>query len=157
MAQIRANNSVLPGLGTFWGTPFLANGSGAAVTADRNYYARVVVLTSCTITGVIYYVSSGATGNSRTSLYNSAGTRVANRTTDFTVATIDAVAFDTPYVAQPGIYFVNCVFSGTPSIYLNAPAAPSGFAAGPGSGATLTSITPPTTISSTRVPIMTTY
>lgn len=146
-----------PNLGTCFATPALANLSGAAVTADRCYYHQVVIPTSATITGLVYQCTSGAAGNSRVALYNAAGARVANRTTDFTVSGIDAVAFDTPYAATKGIYFVSVVFSGTPSISLAQPTLPSGFVAGPGSGATATSITPPTTIASTRVAVLATY
>lgn len=147
----------VPNLGTCFAPPGLSTNSAAAVTADRVYYAQVIIPTSATLTGIIYNCASGATGNSRVALYDASGTRVANRSTNFTVAALDYVAFDTTYAATKGVYFLAVVFSGTPTCTLQTPALPSGFTAGPGSGATATSITPPTTISSTRVAALATY
>lgn len=146
-----------PNLGTWFGARVLSSVSSGAVTADRCYYHQVVIPTSATITGIAYHCTGGATGNSRVALYNAAGTRVANRTTDFTVSGLDAVAFDAPYAATKGVYYVLTVFSGTPTIALANHAAAGSNVAGPGSGATLASLTPAATVSSGRTPTMTTY
>jgi hypothetical protein len=147
----------LASLGTNFAVATLGNFTAAAVTADRVYYSQVVIPADCTLTGVRVYCSS-ATGNARSALYNSAGTRVANATADTTVATnVLQLPFASTYVAVPGVYFVACVFSGTPTLGQHFAGANSAFAAGPGSGATATSITPPTTVSGTRGVNMATY
>lgn len=144
-------------LGTNHAVPSLSVLSTLAVTADRVYYAQLVIPTDCTLTGLRVY-SSSATGTCNSALYNSSGTRVANSTAATTVGSnVFNVPFDSTYGAVPGVYFVGIVFSGTPTMGLHYPGTNSGFVAGPGSGATATSITPPTTVSGTRVVAMSTY
>lgn len=144
-------------LGNSHTVPSLSVLSTLAVTADRVYYAQLVIPTDCTITGIRVYCSS-ATGTVRSALYNSAGTRVANATSSTTVGSnVFEVPFDSAYAAAPGVYHVATVYSGTPTMGLHYPGTNSGFVAGPGSGATATSITPPTTVSGTRVVAMATY
>lgn len=145
-------------LGTNFAPGALDGTTAGAVTADRGYYTGVVIPADCTLTGIRCNGSSGATGTVRSALYNSAGTRVANCTSGLTVTNNPMeVPFDSTYGAIPGLYFMSVIFSGTPTIAVAHPATPSGFTAGPGSGATLTSITAPTSVSSTRVPSMGTY
>lgn len=144
-------------LGTNHAVPSLSVLSTLAVTADRVYYAQLVIPADCTITGLRVYCSS-ATGTCNSALYNSSGTRVANSTANTTVGSnVFNVPFDSTYAAAPGVYFVGIVHSGTPTMGLHYPGTNSGFVAGPGSGATATSITPPTTVSGTRVVAMSTY
>ncbi len=137
--------------------PQLIAPTAAALTGNQSYYVGVLIPCACTLTGIWYWANTGA-GTSRVSLYNSSGTRVANRTTNFTPATnLNQVPFDSTYAAAPGFYFLSLTQQ-TPSTTQNTVfTTPSGNAAGPGSGATIVSITPPTTPSGTRVPIMGTY
>lgn len=148
----------LSSLGTYFAPGVLSGPAGTAVTADRVYYCGVVVPVSATLTGIRCNGSSGATGTVRSALYNAAGTRVANATSGLTVTNNPMeVPFDAPYAAVPGLYFMAVVFSGTPTVNVTHPTTPSSFTAGPGSGATATSITPPTAVNSTRVVAMGTY
>lgn len=145
--------------GTFHSPPHMVGANTGAQTADRCYYWGVVIPCDCTITGIRYYYSSG-TGNVRSAMYDSGGTRVANRTTNLAVpggAGPQDVPFDNTYAAVPGLYFLSVVFSSTPTVSQTLPTTSSGYAAGPGSGATLTSLTPPTSPHTTRMPVMGTY
>lgn len=141
--------------GTRYATPLLSAPATLAVTADRVYYSAINVLSDCTLTGVQFF-SLSATSTARVALYDSTGARVANRTTDSSTLSIALIqcAFSTAYVAVPGLYFAAVVFAGTPNINaaLNTHG---GFVAGPGSSATATSITPPTT--GVTAPVITTY
>jgi hypothetical protein len=112
------------------------------------YFAQVAVPFKFTLTGVAYRLANTAAGNIRSALYNAAGTRVANKTSNVVVSggsnVTQGVAFDATYVAEPGIYFVALVFStASPEVYNGTYLCPSSSVAGPGSGATATSITPP--------------
>jgi hypothetical protein len=141
--------------GTRYATPLLSAPSSTAVTADRVYFSAVQVLSPATLTGVQFF-SLSATSTARCALYDSTGARVANRTTDSSTLSIALIqcAFSATYDAAPGLYYAAVVFAGTPNINaaLNAHG---GFVAGPGSGATATSITPPTI--GITAPVVTTY
>lgn len=154
------HNHALPDWGTNFATPSTSPPASTAAVVDRVYFVRVQVLRQATLTGLQFYVVVSS-GNVRCALYNSAGTRVANRTTNAAVGgglTVQQVAFDSTYAAAPGIYYMALVFSSaTCQTFMHVPALPSGFVAGPGSTATATSITAPTTISTTTVPTMSTY
>jgi hypothetical protein len=143
--------------GTWYAVPNFGNNASAVVAADRVYYAQVLVLGNVTLTGVAYFPTL-ATGNVRSALYDSAGTRVANRSTALAcTAAFQKVPFTATYAATPGVYFAALVFSSAATTAgQTIPLTASGFVAGPGSGATATSITPPTEGGST-MPSMTTY
>jgi hypothetical protein len=152
-----------PGGGDY-GTWFTGNWAdyspNSGFTADDLWYVEVKVLNAASLTGLVYVVDSGGTGNVRAALYNSSGTRVANRTSDATVPAsgVHQVAFDTPYSASPGRYFAGLVWSSpSPSIYSAYALCPSGNVAGPGSTQTPTSITPATTPASEGVAVLSTY
>ena len=144
--------------GTTWATVGLGVPAAAAVTADRVYYGGVQVLTSTTITGIQWFNGTVA-GNVAVALYDTAGTRIANVATPVAVAgalAVQRLPFDTAYAASPGIYFMGIVFSGTPNMVFDVYALPCSYAAGPGTGATATSITAPTT-SAQSIVVMSTY
>jgi len=152
------------GLPTNAGTWFSFGNFGSAavdnLVADRNYYAQIIVPVDATLTGLTWFQYAVGTGNTaRVSLYDSAGARVANRTTNsaaLVYLTYPKVAFDATYAAPAGVYFVNVVFANTQGAVLAVvPNAPSGTAAGPGSSATATSITPPTVLGTLVTPMST--
>jgi hypothetical protein len=144
-----------PDWGSFYATSPIGPVASAAVTANTTYYARIMVLTAATLTGIEFF-SLANTGTCRVSMYNSTGTRVANRTTNSSTLTIASqqVAFTSSYNATPGVYYIAVTFSSAVNmnmVVVNC----GGSTAGPGSGATATSITPPT--SPATVPGMSTY
>lgn len=147
-------------LGTWFAVPNIGNYAAQAPTANRVYYAQVVVPVPATLTGISFLMVTIGTGvNVRSALYDASGTRVANRTTNLACAalTTHQVAFDSTYAAAPGVYFVALVFGAAQGTFAGSNAlSPCYYVAGPGSGATATSITPPTTAGQTP-PAMTTY
>lgn len=137
---------------------------GAATTAnvaDTTYYSPVFIPWAVTLTGLVYWVGGTNSGNVAVALYNNSGTRVANRATGTavgTTSTIQEVAFDSTYAAAAGRYWMGITFSSSSSAsYKSGHYTAVGAAAGPGSGANLTSITPPTTATGLAVPVLATY
>lgn len=145
-------------LGTVWGPSLLTVPTATAATADRVYYAQIRMTATATLTGV-QWVNVTAAGNVAVALYDSTGARMADVATPVAVAgvvTLQQVPFDAAVTVGPGTYFAAIVFSGTPQQLHVLFSSPCGYAAGPGSGATLTSITPPTSPTQT-VPLISTY
>jgi len=117
-------------------------------TLNQVYFAQVVVPFAFVLTGVAYRLANTAAGNIRSALYNAAGERVANKTANVAVSAgsnvTQGIAFDSTYSALPGVYYVALIFStASPEVYNGTYLCPSNSVAGPGSGATATSITPP--------------
>ena len=145
-------------LGTAWGPSFLTVPTATAATADRVYYAQIRMTVAATLTGV-QWVNVTVAGNVAVALYDSTGVRVANVATPVAVAgalALQQVPFDAAVTVGPGTYFAAIVFDNTPQQYHALLSVPSSYAAGPGTGATLTSITPPTTPAQ-LVPLISTY
>lgn len=146
------------GLGSHYSYPNFGNNAELTVTENRVYYAQVQVLGNSTLTGIGYF-PTGKAGNVRSALYDASGARVANRSTNQEVlaGAYQKVAFTATYIATPGVYFVALVFSSSLAKAASTiPLVPCNFVAGPGAGATATSITPPTEAGIT-IPTMTTY
>lgn len=144
--------------GTTYASPTLTVQTATAATADRMYYGGVQVVATTLLTG-IQWLNITASGNVAVALYDSAGARVANVATPVSVTgtvALQQLAFDTAYTAAPGLYFLGIVFSGTPQQYHALWSLPCAYTAGPGSGATSTSITPPTAPTN-LIPTMSTY
>lgn len=144
--------------GTTWATPVLTAPTATAATANRVYFAGVQVISPTEITG-IQWLNVTVSGNVAVALYDDSGARVANVATPVAVTgviSLQQLAFDTAYAAPPGLYFMGIVFSGTPQQYHALSSLPCNYVAGPGSGATATSITPPTKPTA-LVPTMSTY
>ena len=158
--HVATKNYVDHNLGTWFAVPNMGNQSTPTPTANRVYYAQIVVPVPATLTGVYFLmVTIGSGVNVRSALYNAAGTRVANRTSNLACSalTFHKVAFDSAYSALPGVYFLALVFGAAQGTYAATNAiSPCGYVAGPGSGATATSITPPTVADQT-IPTMTSY
>lgn len=143
--------------GTWFAAPHLGDAFSYDSVANECHFAQVIVVGNATITGVGYVHGATVTGTVRAALYDSSGTRVADRTTNFTptASVYNKVPFSSTYAASPGVYFVSLVFSGVTPAYHSTCMVPSSRAAGPGSGATKTSLTVPTT--PTYTVTMTTY
>lgn len=144
--------------GTYFHTPNVGAATSTAVGFnDITYYAQINVPMKCTLTGVGYWVGGTSNGNCRAALYDSGGTRVANKTSNVAQAAINTfqkVSFDSTYVANPGVYYVGVYFSSSTATALVSklmvPASASTSA-----GVTLASITPPSTPAAS--PVMTSY
>ena len=148
-ATARDNLGLAQDLGQHWATPWW-NQSAAAVTANRAYYALVPVPIDQTITGVEYWCSSSS-GNVLSALYDSSGTKVADKTSGLATANgPQLVPFDSTYSAAAGVYIWELVFSATPTVGLGFPMAWGSFT-GAGSFTTTTSVTPPTGHPSARI------
>ena len=158
-AAVAVSKLAHPSVGTrFHVAPNLSNSSALRV-ADRLEYAAVIVPWNATLTGIGYWVGAvGTAGSVRCALYDAAGTRVANRTSNASVASANTwqqVAFDSTYGAVPGLYFASLIWSsGTDTAYTGATIGLAGVAA-QGGFETPSSITPPTTTS--LAPLMATY
>jgi hypothetical protein len=153
---------ILLDLSTWFAIPHLGNNGFTTPTASTSYYGQVWIPTTTVITGVnLGLAGTGGSITARSSMYNAAGTRVANRTTNSAAAsslTSLKVAFDSTYVAVPGYYFISLTFNNvsTNTVGMTTATVPCASAAGPGSGATIVSITPPTT-AGVNLPTMSTY
>jgi hypothetical protein len=98
-----------------------------------------------------------ATGTVRSSLYNSAGTRVANKTGNTSCAIGEVkIPFDSTYAAAPGHYYISVTFSTAHNTSM-ASAFKGSNPAGAGAGATAASITPASPGVMATIPIMSTY
>ncbi len=124
--------------------------TSAAATANQTYYAMVLVRRARVVTGVRYQVGTTPTGNVRCSLYSGTGDRLYNRTTDVAQGASGAIQ-DVPFSSvaplTPGVYYASLTFGGAGQYQKVFASNPSGSVAvpgPPGSGATATSITPPT-------------
>ncbi len=145
-------------IGTSFAPPNFGNNTTGTATAQRCYFSQVYIPHNATITGVSFTASATGSGQVRSSMYDSTGARVANRTTDQAVALgQNKVAFSSTYAAKPGIYYIALTLSSATTTYnQTSVASPSSVVAGPGSNATPTSITPPTSNGSAQ-PTMITY
>jgi hypothetical protein len=138
-----------------WSTP-----TATTATANTMYYQMVFIHNRATLTG-IEILPSNSTGTCRVALYNSAGTKVADRTSASSTLggalTVMKVPFDSTYVAAPGLYYAGVVFSSSSGQFVGA--VPSGYASSVavGSYLTATSITPPTTTAFAVIPVGAAY
>lgn len=154
------HNHALPNLGTSFGIQAITYQNSQTNTADIAYILAVPIPSGATITGVSYFVGATSNGNVRASMYDSTGARVANRTTNSAqpaAYNYHRVAFDSAYAAAPGLYFICLVFSSSSSTSYQITGGPANDPAGPGSGATPTSITPVGGVTNANVPAMRTY
>jgi hypothetical protein len=97
-----------------------SNGAGAANTF---YVVQILVPSARTITGIRYRVGATSSGNVRAALYDSAGDRIADRTTDLAQAAangLQTVAFDSPIAIAPGLYYALLWFSAAASTHVAA-------------------------------------
>lgn len=147
-----------PDVGTYFRNPTL-NPSSTAGTTLYQWIAPVVIPWGATLTGIAYYAGATATGKARSAIYDSTGaTRLANRTTDFTISGVNAfqkVAFDSTYAAPAGLYWMSLMWDTTGTTFFGSGSiGPSSFVL-QASFVTPSSITVPTTAGIT--PVMTTY
>lgn len=159
MSLIRIDSGKPPNLGTWFNNTPGWPPSSTVATGNLLYASQVFIPAPATITGIQWQVAATNTGNVRSALYDAAGTRVANRTTDFDVTgastyTNVKVAFDATLGVTPGVYFVALIFSTTATFY-------GGMTSGPTVQAAQGGFTTPSTISvpttAAQAPIMGTY
>lgn len=147
-------------LGTLFRTEAAMDFASSTATANLAYYARVVIPAAATITGIYYRVGGTSNGNVTSALYDSSGTRLANRATGTAQATAafgQGVAFDSTVALPPGVYVLCLVFSSGTATFRAGFTYGAGTVAGPGAGATPTTVTFPSAAGLTNVPVMATY
>jgi hypothetical protein len=139
----------------------MAAASGAVAFANLMAYCEVHVLNASTLTGIGYWVGGVSAGNVRSALYESAGNRVANRTTNVAQAAINTfqqVAFDSTYAATPGVYFAAIIFDTATATHFTGRGLARSGGAVQGGFATPATITVPTTpVAGTGAAAYTTY
>jgi type IV secretory pathway protease TraF len=92
-----------------------AIGAANAVTTTQIMYHGIYIPHRVLLTGVSI-VAFNTLGNARAALFDANGTRVANRTTNQSLAAGGGfgieikIAFDATYVATPGVYYVGLIF-----------------------------------------------
>ena len=151
---------VMPNLGTLFRTEAAMDFTSSTATANQAYYGRIVVPTGATISGIYYRVGATSSGNVTAALYDSSGTRLANRATGTAQATAafgQAIAFDSAVTLEPGVYAICLVFSSGTATFRSAFTFGANNTAGPGAGATPTSITFPAAAGLSSIPVMATY
>lgn len=142
-------------------------GTDVACANGTRFWSELMVPYNTTITGVSYLVGSvGGTDSVVVQLCNSAGVEVATSRSVGTAANIvgtaanfQSVAFDTPYAAVAGLYYVVVQFNGTTAKFRAYPIPGSKFIAGTAAGTwgTKANITPGTTFTADKGPICITY
>lgn len=151
------------GLGTHFGVENLGAGnSGTPGSANILYYVQVRIPVRATLTGILYRVAGTASGNVRSALYDADGNRVANRTTNSAqssagAGSIHRVAFDEPYVAEPGVYYMALIFSAANATFQGGVWLVPCNAAAQASFTTPASIFPPSQSADIAMPRMSTY
>ena len=146
-------------LGTLFRTEAGMDFGNVSATANQAYYGRIVVPSSPTVSGVYYRVGGTQSGNVTAALYNSSGTRLANRATGTAQASANfgqAIGFDSSVALTPGVYVICLVFSSGSATFRAAYTFGASSVAGPGSGATPTTVSLPT-VSVSQIPVMATY
>lgn len=107
-------NPPAPALHTVFSSVTHAAASAATGFANTMYYAPLMVLNDCTLTGLAYFVGGVQNGNVRCALYDYNGLRVADYTSTTAQAAINtsqSLNFDTPYFARAGRYFAGIQFT----------------------------------------------
>ena len=108
---------------TYFGTPMFlgtAPASTASGAANNQRTSYVIVMTTVTLTGVVYRTGSTSSGNVKAALWDSSLTKVAETTA--TVAqsaanTVQQVAFASTYTATPGYYWISLTFSSSTATF----------------------------------------
>lgn len=160
--------SSLSGFSCFWtgnvGIALATAGNDTANTNGDLYWAPIFVTNPCTITGLAYLIGSiGGTDKAILALYSSAGVLLASSalagTTVGTAANFQNLDFVTPYVAAPGVYFAALQCNGTTAKFRSHTAPGLKFVTGTVAGTfgTLPAITPGTTYTANKGPIVVSY
>ena len=139
-------------------------GTDTACTNGTSYFVELNIPYNQTLTGVAYQVGSvGGTDSVIVTLYNSAGTVVANSAlagaTVGTAAQIQSVAFTGTYAAVAGRYFASVTFNGATAKFRTYPIPGSKFIAGSEAETfgTVTAITPGTSFTADKGPLCYVY
>lgn len=132
--------------------------------SGTRYYIAIDIDTPTTITGIAALVgATGGTDEFIFELHNATGALVATTTTDGvtvgTASTWQRIALTSPYVAQPGRYFIAVQLNGTTArlaVY-NAPTFPLPAGSATGTFGTGAAITAPTTYTQGVGPVVALY
>jgi hypothetical protein len=144
----------------------VTSGTDVAAANGNRFWVQVDVESNVTLTGIAYLVGSvGGTDSVVVQLCNSTGVEVASsRATGAadivgTAAQFQSVAFDTPYAAVAGKYFAVIQFNGTTAKFRAYLIPGCKFITGTAAGTWLTSanITPGTSYTADKGPILMTY
>jgi hypothetical protein len=146
---LNGGTNTTPVSGTVWVTSFRINR----------------LLLPRTLTGVTYRIGTvGGTDKVIAAIYDLLGNVVANSdlagVTVGTAATAQSVPFTAPYRAEADAYFVSLSFNGTTARFQTVPTGnTSGLLATSATGTfgTLAAITPPTTFTADKAPVLTVY
>ncbi len=179
--QVELPTAILPSAGVtpiagsplgIWGANYVPNtatsGTSTQGIANQQWVTAVWIPANCTITGLAYLIgTTGGTDKAVVSLYNNAGTLVANSTTASsgttvgTAANIQSLDFTTPYAAVgPARYWAAVQTNGTAARIRTVPAQTS-----VALGGTVTNtvavpaatITAPTAFVADTLPVISTY
>lgn len=143
-------------------------GTDAAATNGDRYWVEVDIPYNVTLTGIAYLVGSvGGTDSVIVELHNSAGAVVASSVTTGathgaivgTAAQFQSCPFSSTYAAIAGKYYASVQFNGTTAKFRAYPIPGSKFITGTAAGTydTAASITPGTTFTADKGPILMTY
>src|SRR3990167_2061827 len=154
--------TIYPAAGGMW--QLATAGTDPACTDGTSYFVELNLPYIQTLTGLAYQVgSTGGTDSVIVTLYNSAGTVVANSAlagaTVGTAAQIQSVAFTGTYAAVAGRYFASVTFNGATAKFRTYPIPGSKFIAGSEAETfgTVTAITPGTSFTADKGPLCYVY
>ena len=144
------------------------SGTDTTPTDNQTYWVEIEIPHNVTLTGISYLVGSvGGTDSVMVVLHNSTGVPVAwSDSTGAavgdivgTTAQIQSLAFETPYAAVSGRYYISTTFNGTTARFRTYPIPGSKFVTGSvgGTYGTVASITPGTTFTADKGPVCSTY
>lgn len=169
---VTTTGGVAPGSGSntvFWtagGAPTaVATGTDTACSNGDRYWSQLFIPANCTVTGLSYLIGSvGGTDKAIVELHDSTGALLATSatagTTVGTAGNIQSIAFTAAYSAKgPGLYYACVQFNGTTAKFRSYLIPGSKFIAGTAVGTfgTSAAITPGTTFTADKGPIMATY
>ncbi len=143
------------------------SGTDVACSDGDRYWVELMIPYNVTLTGISYLIGSvGGTDSVVAQLFSSAGVEVATSRTVGgaavvvgTTANFQSVPFTTPYKAKAGLYYVALQFNGTTAKFRTYPIPGSKFITGTAVGTwqTKADITPGTTFTADKGPIIITY
>lgn len=146
--------------GSYFTHPAVGASASSTGLANLQYDAMVVVTARALLTGIGYWVGSTAAGNVRSALYNAAGTKIADKTSNVAQAAANSfqpVPFDSTLWVPAGVYFGSIIFSSASATgFTGKGMLPSKFTTEAGF-TTASSLTVPTVPNSTGMLILTTY
>lgn len=134
-------------------------GSGAFGTGNQMRFSRLWIPHRCTLTGLSYWTGGTSSGNARMAIYDISGTNLAETATSAQpgATTLHQIAFSAAVTIDPGLYFPALLLSSTTATAQLMSSGSPASSSNEGSTDCPGTITPPTTVSSTSVAIISTY